>query len=168
MQVTGNRSLYRTYWQTGDAVYVRVQAGSPESVLLAAPNPWAEAAALFEYGQRLTVLDESAGDYVRVRTWGLGVDIEGWVTRAALGTYAPPLSDAERQELEEAGAASRSRMEPNGEQLVSPELDQALDRVSEHETDLNRLLGGDPFNPDPALLRARFRAFGEQGGLLGD
>lgn len=170
LQTTG-AAPYRNYWREGDAVFVRVQAGSPDALLLAEPEPWAETLALLEYGQRLTVLDERRGNFVSVRTWGLGVEVEGWVARSVVGTHIPKLGDAEQRELEEEGAALSkticSRL-PGDDPMDSSAVDRALARIDEHESDRNRLLGGDALNPDPAITRERFRAFGEQGGLMGD
>lgn len=170
LQTTGT-APYRLYWREGDLVYVRVQACSPDAALLAEPDPWAETLALLEYGQQLTVLDERHGNYVSVRTRGWGVEVEGWVMRGALGTRAPLLSELEQRELERTGfenATDATVPRLQGRSGGDDDLAGALARIDEQEGALNRLLGGDPLNPDNAVLRERFRAFGEQGGLLGD
>lgn len=172
LQTTGT-APYRHYWREGDPVFVRVQASSADALLLAEPDPWAEPLALLEYGQQLTVLDERHGNYISVRTRGWGVDVEGWVMRGAVGTRAPLLSELKQQELERAGFENASDaatppVEGRSTEDGGDGLARGLARIDEHEAELNRLKGGDALNPDPTLLRARFRAFGEQGGLLGD
>lgn len=171
LQTTGT-SPYRHHWREGAAVFVRVQASSADALLLAEPDPWAEPLALLEYGQPLTVLDERHGNYISVRTRGLGVEIEGWVMRGTVGTRAPLLSELEQDELEDAGRAFAVDGYGPTLKASSTNADQnfqrALARIDQHEANLNRLLGGEALNPDPAVTRARFRAFGEQGGLLGD
>ena len=172
LQTTGT-SPYRHYWREGDPVFVRVQASSADALLLAEPDPWAEPLALLEYGQPLTVLDESHGNYISVRTRGLGVEIEGWVMRGTVGIRAPLLSELEQHELERTGFesapdATAPSVEGRPTEDGRDDLARGLARLDEHEADLNRLRGGDALNPDPAITRARFRAFGEQGGLLGD
>jgi hypothetical protein len=136
------------YW-TRDLVYVRVMGGAPDAVLFAEPSQWAEVKATLDFGQCLVVVDSAPGNYMQVRTSGLGIDVEGWIWRAAVSRSEPkPYPPGERH-WEDRGSAFMRRSSDEA----------ALRKLDETEAGIRG-------EADSNQLNRRFRAFGVEGGLL--
>ena len=167
---------YRTYWDEGDTVYVRVSYEAPSAVLLSEPSPWADPVAFLELGQQLEVIEDSTTNYVLVATSYFGDRTEGWVWRPVLQSRPPTIeaSDKEFAELEGAEFADVIIHQDGSHHVVtsstppfkrarmpSENLNQAMQAVSDFEAGRARALAD-----RPAL--ARYRAFGKTGGLIND
>ena len=145
-------------------LYVRVRAGSPDAVMVAAPSPWADVVAQLEYAQPLVSLGERNGAYTLVRTRDLGVNIEGWVVESIIRHRRPP--DDPALEIDPVDAARN--MYPHEEFRDDPDLQGQLLWLDDYERGLDHQRGGDSLSPDSEIIRARLKAFGASGGLIRD
>jgi hypothetical protein len=149
VQVTARHRLSSDDYWTRDLVYVRVANGAPDAVLFAEPSQWAEVKAMLDFGQCLVVVDSPPGNYMQVRTSGLGIDVEGWIWRAAVSRSEPKQCPPGEEHWEDEARVLMRR---------TPDA-AALGRLDETEAGIR---GG----ADSNQLNRRFKAFGVEGGLL--
>ncbi|MBZ0137878.1 MAG: hypothetical protein K8I27_16075 [Planctomycetes bacterium] len=166
---------YRTYWEDGETVYVRISGEAPAAVLLDEPAPFADPVGALYFGQRLEVLDDSTTNYVLVSTTGIDEPASGWVWRPALQRFRLMASAGQTDRLEthggehaatilnEDGATFRAVSFTNPEREAyaerSENMRSALKRVDEFETGLAHAMG-------TRWRVERYREFGKAGGLL--
>jgi hypothetical protein len=154
---------------SGRTMYVKVASSHADAVVLSSTDFFeAEPLGALISNQSVEMLDETDGEYVKVRCTIDDKQIEGWVKREIL--QAEPLEvmprTSEDQEVRSAGIAENSRL-PVEEQMrrESPEMKAALERIDRFEEFLNQRLGGDKCNPSPARMEQAMHDFQTEGGL---
>lgn len=168
---------FRTYWDDGESVYVRISEEAPAAVLLDGPGPFASPVASLYFGQRLEVIDDSTTNYVHVSTTGMDDHVRGWVWRPLIASRVPLYRRGGEDRLEAEGAEYASTIlnedgvtfrssglyKPAPEEAweQSNELRRVIERVDEFESARARVMG-------PHWHLDRYREFGKAGGLLDD
>jgi hypothetical protein len=154
---------------SGRTMYVKVASSHADAVVLSSTDFFeAEPLGALISNQSVEMLDETDGEYVKVRCTIDGKQIEGWVKRTIL--QASPLDNVprvtERRDVENARFATNGRS--TDEERVrkeSPEMKAALERIDSFEQFLNEHLGGDEREPDPERIRQAVQHFHDEGGL---
>ncbi|MCZ7604957.1 MAG: SH3 domain-containing protein [Planctomycetota bacterium] len=154
---------------TGRTMYVKVASTNSDAVVQSSTD-FFEAVPLgtLQANQPVEMLDETYGEYVKIRCTIDGKQIEGWVKKEIL--QAEPLEVMPRtSEDKEVGSASfaASGRQPIEKRMrrESPEMKAALERIDRFEEFLNQQLGGDKRNPAPARMEQAMRDFQTEGGL---
>lgn len=154
---------------SGRTMYVKVAGSHPDAVVQSSTDFFeAEPLGTLRTNQPVVMLDETDGEYVKVRCTIDGKQIKGWVKRAIL--QAEPLGNVPR--VTESGDVESASFATNGRLTVeeqvrkeSPEMKAALERIDSFEQFLNRRLGGDKHQPDPKRIRQAVQNFHSEGGL---
>ena len=141
LQVTSHLPSDWTGLANRHIVWVRIAGGAPDAVLLEEPSIWAKAVAQLEYREALVFEGEKQGRYMRVHTRDMGVNVHGWVLRAACSRHLPEKLEDQSTEYETEGAFRAGYFSRTRERELDTDLSPYLAPVDRFEAERARLLG---------------------------
>lgn len=150
-------------------LYVSVHETHHDCVLLDEPDAFAMTRVQLATNQPVSA---NRRDWRLRRAWvAVQIVLEdrklgGWMARTSLSERPIHLPTDER--VEKDGAASAPVLFRRRWVVDDGLPERSLAAVLAQEAAVARALGGDPVDPDPALVRANLRRFGLEGGLLDD
>lgn len=156
----------------GEEMFVKIDSSSPDAVIQSSTDFFdQEPVGKLISNQPVEMLDETDGEFVKIRATVRGKEVEGWVKKIIL--QKKPLENKPR--VDESGAVdSASFAAPgfneeleNGMRSDSPEMATALKRIDEFEKKRGQLMGVDTTSedPDPTPMLQRYRDFAAAGKL---
>ncbi|MCA8911562.1 MAG: SH3 domain-containing protein [Planctomycetes bacterium] len=144
-------------------MYVKVDSSNPDAVVQSSTDFFeAEPLGKLIVNQPVEMLDETNGEFVKIRCKIEGKDIEGWVKKLILGEA--PLESMRRvsdQDVPDDSTTLDSGIFSIEHRMSSEsaEMKAGLGQVDRLEKFLNRRLGGDPDEPDPSRMSRKIREF---------
>ncbi|MBZ0137880.1 MAG: SH3 domain-containing protein [Planctomycetes bacterium] len=156
----------------GDKMYVKVDSSSPDAVVQSSTDFFdSKPVGKLVSNQPVEMLDETDGEFVKIRATVDGKEVEGWVKKIIL--QKKPLENKPR--VSESGAVENASFAApgfneeleNGMRADSPEMATALKRIDDFEVKRGKLLGFDAKaeEPDMAPVLQRYRDFAAAGQL---
>ena len=156
-------------------LWVAVMEDSPNAILLAEPDRWADAVSVLKFNEQVVILrnlmDENREEklpYYKVEVRGF----QGFVLQNALSDKSQLQGSGDSEASVAAGAAAANnaskglnRSTESSLRKDDPNFDTRVKQVEHLEEVVNELMSGGK-QIDPAKALKSYRAFGDEGGLM--